>query len=226
MAKAKSSTKQIPQQPAEVIQTVKIPKPVIHHLKVRIRGVTPLIICRMSTKAQNAIRESGQAGSGKGKGKSSAPRDTPQQQCDDARHISSAGWDGIHTGSFRGAIIEAARNIRGLTMTSLKQAIFIRADGFGKDQGEPLVRIYGKHELFSNICRTSTGQPIPRYRPIYREWECVLTLEVNGHLLDVQSVINLISYAGQFSGIGEWRPTSKMSLTGEHGRFEVVPDKQ
>ncbi len=203
-----------------------IPKPEVHLLRVRIRGISPLLICRMSAKAVNQIKESGDAK--KGKPKSTAARATPDEQFNDARHISSEGWDGIHCGAFRGAMIEAARSIQGVTMAGLKQAIFVHADGYGCETNDPLVRIICEDGpvRFDNICRTATKQPIPRSRPMYREWGALVTFEVNASILDPQSAINLLGFAGRFCGVGEWRPSSKENLTGEMGRFMIVADEE
>lgn len=135
------------------------------------------------------------------------------------------GWDGIHAGGIRAAIIDAARSVDGLTMTALKQAIFVRADGLSPE-GSPLVRLYGPSPVkFSNMCRTTTGVAYPRHRPIYHGWEATLTLEINGHILSQEAAVNLVSLAGFTCGLGEWRPTSPKSKTGDYGRFEIVNDE-
>ena len=112
-------------------------------------------------------------------------------------------------------------------MTALKQAVFVAADGYS-EEGVPLVRVHGANPgddirvaCFSNICRTTTGVAYPRHRPKYFPWSAVLRLEVNGHLLSAEAAVNLVSLAGQFCGLGEWRPTSPKSTTGDFGRFEV-----
>lgn len=202
------------------IQTVVISKPIVHRFQVELIGITPLLMCRMSEKVGKAIRNSGKERQGKAKKKEE--RDPPEVQMNDARHISVEGWDGIHCGSFRGAMIDAARSVEEITMVELKQAIFVKADGFGAETGEPLVRIDGDGpKIYSNICRNSAGTALPRHRPIYMEWGAILNLEINGAILSVESAMNLLAIAGQFCGIGEWRPSAPKSKTGDFGRFVI-----
>lgn len=208
-----------PMQASAPKKAITIPKLVIHTLKIPVRGITPLLMCRFDEKVKREMEERTE---GKAKNKK-APKD-PEKEWNAARHISTKGWDGIHAGGIRAAIIDAARSVDGLTMTELKQCIFIKADGWSQD-GTPLVRIHGEAEKHSGMCRTTTGVAYPRHRPIYREWSAVITLTINGHILNEEQAVNLVSIAGFTCGVGEWRPTSPKSKTGDMGRFEIVSDE-
>lgn len=199
-------------------QAVVIPRLQILRLRLPIRGITPLIMCRFDEKVRAEMEAKTE---GKAKNKK-APKD-PEAEWNAARWVSTEGWDGIHAGGVRAALIDAVRSVDGLTMTAVKQAIFIRADGRAAD-GTPLVRIHGQAERFSNMCRTTTGVAYPRHRPIYKDWRCVLQLEVNEHILSRDAAVNLVSLAGFTCGLGEWRPTSPKSRTGDNGRFELDLD--
>lgn len=128
-----------------------IPKLQILRLQLKVRGITPLIMCRFDEKVKREMEERTE---GKAKNKK-APKD-PEAEWNAARWVSTEGRDGIHAGGIRASLIDAVRSVDGLTMTAVKQAIFIRADGRSAD-GTPLVRIHGKAERFSNMCRTTTG---------------------------------------------------------------------
>lgn len=193
-----------------------IPKPVIHNLRFRIRGLSPLLVCAFNKKVAQEISNKME---GKAKNKK-APKD-PDAEWQEGKHISEEGWEGIHCGSFRGAIIDAARSVDGITMTALKQAVFVVAEGRSVD-GAPLIRIHGKSEKHFAMCRTQTGVAYPRYRPIYKEWECDLIVRANGHILTPEAAANLVALAGATCGVGEWRPTSPKSKTGEFGLFEII----
>jgi len=199
-------------------EAVVIPRLKILRLRLVVRGITPLVICRWDdkVKADMEAKTEGKAANKK------APKD-PEAEWNAARHLSTEGWDGVHAGGIRAAIIDAARSVEGLTMTALKQAIFIRADGMCP-KGTPLVRIDGKPEKFTTMCRTTTGVAYPRHRPIYKKWSLTLNLEVNEHLVSRDAAVNLISLAGFTCGLGEWRPTSPKSRTGDMGRFEIATD--
>ena len=200
----------------EVSGPIEVPQLQILHMSFPIRGITPLLVCKFDEKVKREMEEKTE---GKAKNKK-APKD-PEAEWNAARHISTKGWDGIHAGGIRAAIIDAARSVDGLTMTELKQAVFVKADGYSKE-GAPLVRIYGEPRKFSNMCRTTTGVAYPRHRPIYENWSAVLTIDANGAILSREALANLVSLAGFTCGLAEWRPTSPKSKTGDYGRFEIV----
>lgn len=205
---------------ADAPRAVVIPRLEVRRFVVPVRGITPLLICKFDQKVQQELMEKTE---GKAKNKR-APKD-PEAEWNAARHVAvksrtgKAGWDGIHAGGVRAAMIDAARLVDGLTMTELKQMIFVVADGYGSD-GAPLVRIDGVGEKHSGMCRTTTGVAYPRHRPIYYEWGATITLDIVG--LSEENALNLLSIAGFTCGVGEWRPTAPKSKTGDMGRFAVV----
>lgn len=200
-------------------QAIVIPKPKIITLSVRIRGTAPLMICRMDEKTQDAI---GSKMEGKAQNKKESKNFDAEYKA--ARYVSTEGWDGVNAVSFRAAMISAARNVEGLTMTALKQAVFVEADGYCPT-GTPLIRILkAKAEKHTGPCRTTTGVTYLRARPLYRDWECVLRLRLNGSLLSAEAALNLLSHAGAWCGVGEWRPTANKSMTGQFGTWEIVSE--
>lgn len=194
---------------------VMIPEPKVLHLVLPIRGITPLIVCRMDQKTQNELRAATEGGA-----RNKKEAKDPEKEWNSARWVSTEGWDGVHAAGIRAAIISAARSVDGVTMAALKQGVFVKADGQSAE-GVPLVRITGEPKCFSNICRTTTGVAYPRHRPKYDEWSMVLNLTINGHILSYAAAANLVALAGAFSGLGEWRPTAPKSMTGDFGRFEI-----
>ena len=54
---------------------------------------------------------------------------------------------------------------------------------------------------------------IMRYRPIFREWACNITLAFNGEDINKADVIKSLQDAGQYVGVGDYRP--------KFGRFSV-----
>jgi hypothetical protein len=135
----------------------------------------------------------------------------------------------MHAAAFKQAMIEALP-VAGITKEAFPQTLgkvtfFVVADGYSKSFGEPLVRINGKAEPFSNICRVDNGNPYTNTRPIYRQWAATLRVRYNAIVVSAQQVLNLIAYAGFYVGVGEHRPSSPYSKTGENGLWEVVTDK-
>jgi hypothetical protein len=185
-------------------------------LKVRIRGTTPLVMCAMSAKTIGILVDNGH-----GQVKVKEGHGSPEEQFNDARHISADGkWDGIHAVGIKHAIREAARMYAGISMVAVKQAIFIVEDGRSK-MDIPLVRIEGKAESYFAMCRTSgmDPKPLPRYRPKYDPWSATITMRVNLAMITEESAVNLLAAAGQFCGVGDVRPTGG---GGDWGLFEVI----
>lgn len=208
---------------AEPVREVVIRLRDVRRLVLSLQGISELVINRMHEKGRQQILESGQAK--KGKAKSTEPRDSPEVQMNNARHVSLDGWDGIHAGSFKGAIISAARFVDGLTMASLKAAVFIVKDG-ESESGTPLVKIDGKPRMSFEMGRTKTGQPKPMFRPMYMPWSCELTVDFNLHILgSVENCVNLVSLAGD-CGVGDTRANAKESVTQSGGRWEVTGVKE
>jgi len=201
-------------------KVISIPKLNIIQLSVPVRGITPLLICKFDQKVQQEMQDRTE---GKAKNRK-APKD-PEAEWNAARHIAArsrdgrAGWDGIHAGGIRAAMIDAARVVDGVTMTELKQMLFVKADGWSAE-GAPLVKIEGAARKHTAMCRTTTGVAYPRHRPMYDEWSATIRLQVVG--ISEEEAVNLLSIAGFTCGVGEWRPTSPKSKTGDCGRFEVI----
>ena len=55
-------------------------------------------------------------------------------------------------------------------------------------------------------------------RPKWEEWEAVFELHIDNDTITEQTAREVLEYAGQYCGIGSFRPTNN----GKFGRFEVV----
>lgn len=206
--------------PGPVNDIVAISAPDLRTLEVKIIGTAPLMINKFSAKAREAMMEKQAAGSVAKKGKQRAAKDF-SAVLHEARHISSEGWDGIHAGSFRNAMISACRLVN-FKMTLAKLSIFIIADGYAKDDGSPLIRIIGgEPERTDMAVRNATGVLDVRTRPMWREWSAVLRIRYDAEQFTATDVMNLLARAGAQCGIGEGRPDSKQSAGIGFGTFEV-----
>jgi len=207
--------------PAEKATHVVITPPNMQTAEVRIVGIAPLCIAKFSKKAREMMREKHVAGSQAKKGKAKPARDF-DDDFNQARHISTEGWDGIVASSFRNAMISACRLV-GFKMTLAKLSLFVEADGFDADDAQPLVKIIGPPpEVSEMTVRNATGVADIRVRPLWREWSCVLRVRWDGDQFSDTDVINLLNRAGQQVGVGEGRPDSKASAGLGWGRFEVA----
>ena len=58
-------------------------------------------------------------------------------------------------------------------------------------------------------------------RPKWESWETEFTLEIDNDTLTTETIREIVAYAGQYCGIGSFRPTNN----GRFGRFEITQFK-
>ena len=184
-----------------------------------IEGAAPLVVERFSKKAElMAKMAEGQSAKNK---KARDARDY-DKEAEDARYRSMDGWEGMNAAAFRAAMISACRLV-GFKMTLAKLSAFIEADGFDKNDGVPLVRIYGESQVYTAHTRNATGVVDVRSRPMYRNWAARLRVRYDMDQFKMADVLNLVSRCGMQVGIGAGRPDSKASAGCGFGLFNVVP---
>jgi hypothetical protein len=155
------------------------------------------------------------------KKKKKEPRN-PEEDFENAKHVSEEGWCGIPAAAFRAAMISACRLV-GFQMTKAKLSIFVEADGLDRDSRQPLVQIISDDEPeMSEMCvRLESGVASVAIRPLWPRWGCLIRVKFDGDQFTYRDVINLLDRAGQQVGIGEGRPDSKKSTGLGWGTFEV-----
>lgn len=204
---------------ASKIVTIKAPN--FQKAVFELVGTAPLVIHRFSAKTKNEMKlkmETGKAASSK---KNREPKSTDESY-QEARYISKEGWDGIHAGAFRNALISACRLV-GFKMTLAKLSLFVLADGWdAKEPQIPLVRIYGKSVKQEDMARVETGQPYVTVRAAYHDWKVKLNIRWDADQFTVEDVTNLLMRVGMQVGLCEGRPDSKKSAGMGWGLFEVA----
>jgi hypothetical protein len=187
-----------------------------------IEGVAPLVIERFSKKAElMAKMAEGQSAKNK---KNRDARDY-EKEAEEARYRSAENWEGMNAAAFRAAMISACRLV-GFKMTLAKLSAFIEADGFDRNDGVPLVRIYGESHTYTAHTRNATGVVDVRSRPMYRNWAARLRVRYDTQQFKMVDVLNLVSRCGLQVGIGAGRPDSKASAGCGFGLFQVVPTER
>lgn len=182
-------------------------------------GLTPLVQNRFSEKALKIMQEGQEMGSAKKKGKKKEARNFDQDY-ENAKHISTDGWQGIPTAAFRNAMISACR-IVGFKMTLGKLAITVLPDGIDKVDGLPLVEFKGEPERHIGYVRNFTGVCDLRSRPMWKQWSLTLNIQYDADMFVLEDVANLLMRAGMQVGIGEGRPDSKQSAGLGWGTFKI-----
>ena len=205
---------------ANVDQVVTIKPPNLLSCTFRIVGTAPYVQNKFSAKAREQIRATQEAGSQARGKKKRDPKDF-HAVYEGAKHYSEEGWVGIPAPSFRCAMISACRLV-GFQMVKAKLSVFVIADGIDKDDGTPLVKIFGNVEPHEGYVRNETGVVDLRNRPMWRRWYSDVTVRWDGDQFSSEDLINLLNRAGMQVGIGEGRPDSKKSAGCGWGTFEVT----
>ena len=186
----------------------------------KLTGTAPLVIHRMSEKyrkEQLAKITTGKPSASKRNREAQDPKDIYNA----ARYVSKQGWDGIHAGAFRNALISACRLVN-FKMTLAKLSVFIVADGCDELEPQiPLVRIIGKPIMQTDVVRMADGTPNLAFRPAYHDWKAVLKIRWDADQFTVMDIANLLSRVGMQVGVGEGRPDSKNGPGMGWGTFDI-----
>jgi hypothetical protein len=183
-----------------------------------IEGAAPLVIERFSKKAELMAKMAEGKSAGSKKVRDARDYD---KEAEEARYRSAENWEGMNAAAFRAAMISACRLV-GFKMTLAKLSTFIEADGYDKNDGVPLVRIYGESQVYTAHTRNATGVVDVRSRPMYRNWAARLRVRYDMDQFKMADVLNLVSRCGMQVGIGAGRPDSKASAGCGFGLFNVV----
>lgn len=181
----------------------------VHRMEVPIVGITPLIVHAWSEKARNQMAATETVKRKK------EPRD-PQGDFEAARYRLPDGRDGFPAVGFKAAMVGAARLFDGVTMTALKQWLFVVGEGPSQ-----LVPITGKISRREDMVRVGQGKADIRWRPQFDDWSTTLLVEFVASAITPSSVLALVDAAG-IGGVGEWRPSAPKGATGSYGRFRVA----
>lgn len=178
---------------------------------ISIVGLTPLILNRWSEKAKLQM-----SGKQQGKAQTKKPPKDPEADYQAARYLLPDGRDGMPSGAFKAAIVNACSHFDGVTKVLTKQAV--RVEGVGPDL---LVPIVGEISMREDMVRNATGVADIRYRPQFWPWSTTLVITYVASALSESALISLLDAAG-FGGVGEWRPSAPKSASGSFGMFKVA----
>lgn len=178
-------------------------------MRFQIIGTSPLIQHKWAEKAKEEMRAKQQ------EGKKTKTRDLrkPEEEAKSATYTTDEGEIGIPGMAFKTALLTAAHRDIGIERTLVRKAVFLVTSDSQKvlpiQCDEPIVR--------EDMVRVGMGSADLRYRPEFRKWKCMIELEVDAELLQMEDILSLVDRAGFGVGICEWRPEKG----GEFGRFEI-----
>lgn len=173
-------------------EELNIPEISIHRYHITIVGDSELVVHAWSDKAKREMLD-------KQMGKARAKKEpkNPEQDYEQAFYRLPDGRPGFPSIGFKAAIVSAARQVEGLTMTFLRGAFHI--------DGE-LVAIDGEPRMREDMVRVGMGTADIRFRPGFPQWRVVLPVRLNSRALTLEQLLHLINQAGFSVGVGEWRP--------------------
>ncbi len=189
---------------------------------IEVAGLAPgLLVNRFGDRAQAQMAEDQQRIGPKSKNKE--VRD-PEAEFEDALYRLDPARDGATYGfpaiAFKLAMIRAAGDLAGQTMTKVRPAFFVDC---GADELLPIRDV----DPIMDVRRVRYGGQTTdlRYRPLFPEgWRMTVPIEYNPQIIGAKDVANLLNAAGSAIGIGELRPSSKGS--GNFGRFRVMGENE
>jgi hypothetical protein len=190
-----------------------------------IEGTAPLCVNRFSAKAMEQMKIKQESGQQAKKGVKRAPKnfDACYQQ---ARHISTEGWDGVAASAFRCGLIRTC-SLVDFKMTLAKLSLFCIADGYDREDSSPLVKITkGKPSRIDALVRNETGVADIRPRPVWAPgWQMRVRIQFDADQFSITDVTNLMARLGVQVGIGEGRPGSKNSAGIGYGTFQIINEE-
>lgn len=204
------------------VAAITVTAPNLQTIELFIVGDAPYVQHKFSEKAKQQIMATQAAGSTAKSKKQRQPKDF-DQVCKDATHYSREGWVGIPAPAFRNAMISACRLI-GFKMTLAKLAVTVKADGYDRDDGTPLVRILGEHRRHDMAARNDNGSVDIRSRPMWEKWAAKVRVRFDADTFNANDIANLMMRVGMQVGIGEGRNDSKNSAGIGWGSFELCDE--
>lgn len=169
---------------------------------VTISGVTPLIINRFHEEAQTEAT-----------GGVHVRKERPSPEDDAAdRLYQNENGPYFPAENLRQSIIAAASRTkigRRSATTDVAAALFVTPFA---------MPVIGEWHVDSRpVVIPATRGRILRHRPMFDEWTIELTIQVETELIDAATVRRILDDAGNYVGIGDFRPARK----GPYGRFRV-----
>jgi len=174
---------------------------------IEIKGTAPLIVHAWTQKARIQMLDNMT-----GRKKAKEPKD-PISEYEGSMYRFADGGHGFPVLAFKAAAVSGARYFNGVTMTQMRQAMFM--------QGDPANPVYvrlncSEPHMREDTVRIGLGSDI-RYRAQYDEWSAILTVVFVPSVISFESITALVD-AGGMGGIGEWRPEK----SGAYGTYAVV----
>jgi hypothetical protein len=181
-------------------------------IEVCVLGTSPIILNRMSQKAQHELLMP--------RGRKNAAEKATTLKHDPIEEYRASAYRLSHgptqlailATAFKGAMATAALDLPGAKKAQIGRLTWVNGD---------YVHVYGVPKLSMATVRSADMNRTPdiRTRAIVPEWACRLSVTYIKPLMRPQAVVNLIAAAGMTIGVGDWRPEKGK---GNFGQFDIV----
>lgn len=197
----------------KTVATVEVPPIDLGTFKMRLEGISALMVQRFAEKARRQIEDKQQK-----KAKQARPTRDPHQEFEDSLYVIPDGKKkktyGIPVGGVKNCAVSACRFIEGVAMTKAKGSFHIVCEPHG------LIPIIGANPVMdSRPVRIGGFNKVAdmRYRGRFDTWAIEFLVTYNKGVMSAQQILNLYENAGFSVGLCEYRPEKN----GNYGMFKV-----
>ena len=184
-------------------------------VSLAILGKSPLILNRMSEKAQHELLLP-DGGRRSAAAKAQSLKHEPLREFRASPYTlespESPTLLGIMSTAFKGAMRTAALDLPGATKARIGRLVYV--------EGE-YVPIYGVPQVLMSVTRSADINHTPdvRTRCIVAKWAAFVSISFVKPLITAKSIVNLLAAGGVTAGVGDWRVEKG---SGSFGRFTVT----
>lgn len=189
---------------AKAKKSIVMPSLKLERARLRLIGLTPLIVNNFAEKAKTEIAERQQ---GKATMKKAA-RD-PEAEYEAARILDSQGRDCIKASYLKMCCLSSFRFSDDFKRTELTGAFFV--------EGNLIPLDFEERSMRTDPVRISGGTTTLRYRPMYTGWSVGLSVVYQSNFISTEQLLNMFRTSGFAVGLCEWRPEKN----GDMGRFKI-----
>lgn len=163
-------------------------------IKVKIRGVAPLIMNRFSIEENKPSR--------------AKKVYDPTVESEKKTYRTSGNMLYLPNAHFKASLVKASTDFKMVGKKSykeyIKSGIFIEPEQIILDQQEYII-----HEEPVVIQRNR----VMSWRPKFKEWSCEFIIQIADDMINSQILKEILESAGKYKGVGDHRP--------EYGRFKI-----
>jgi hypothetical protein len=195
-------------------------------LQVAIVGVTPFLPqgWRESSLDQMRAKQQGTKPVGTRAAKQ------PEEEAAESTYWVSVGQPGCPAGAFKSALVSAVGLFDGMTKVSSKLMLSVRGEGprnlvpILDGRTDKQIAEDGRPEFWETRefqVRNATGVADLRYFNVIMPWRAVLNVSFPPSLVSADAVVSLVKAAGNFVGVGGYRPSSPKVSSGTYGCWDL-----